>query len=579
MQTAVDTSHIHLLLDQAYQNRSKDLAQSMQDTERALQESQALDYEAGIYKALEQLGLFNLIRCDFDAALDNTHEALQYYTRQQDEHGLALCHYNLGSVYYRQDKFHLGLIHLQQALRYFRLRDDYTNQARVLKSIGTIYEYFQDYDSARQVYEESIHAAQQCGDQNAESNAYNPLSGLYLKAGREAEAKAIIERSIALKEATQDIRGLAFSIYARAKLYLYQGRHEAALRDLQTALSMNESAADRLGMGMAYNKMGRVYLAMGNHRAARTAFRQAFDIGRTHNMKFFRYKAAWHLYQLAKEDGYSIEALGYLEEYVSAKESVINSETRHIIKSYEERSRLEALEHEARIQREKSEIIELKNAELDLFFYRVSHDLRGPISSMIGLDIIANMDVKDEKALSYFRMYNTQVNRINNIVLSLIELTQMKNLEVTKTRIDFERLVDECIQSYSYIEHFHRIRFIRDIQPGIEFYSEWAIINTIVQSLVENAIKYARTYGEPYVRIQVEAQDNYLTLVIEDNGSGIPEEYRNRIFDMFFRANDHVQGSGLGLYILRRAVERLHGTIDLHSELNQGSRFTVALPV
>ncbi|MCZ8354832.1 MAG: ATP-binding protein [Cyclobacteriaceae bacterium] len=66
--------------------------------------------------------------------------------------------------------------------------------------------------------------------------------------------------------------------------------------------------------------------------------------------------------------------------------------------------------------------------------------------------------------------------------------------------------------------------------------------------------------------------------MVEDNGQGIPEHHQQKIFDMFHRANDRVQGSGLGLYILKRAVERLNGTIELKSVLHEGSLFTVILP-
>ncbi|HEY5824397.1 MAG TPA: ATP-binding protein, partial [Cyclobacteriaceae bacterium] len=118
----------------------------------------------------------------------------------------------------------------------------------------------------------------------------------------------------------------------------------------------------------------------------------------------------------------------------------------------------------------------------------------------------------------------------------------------------------------------------KEIQQ-IEYHSEWAIINTIVQNLIENAIKYSRKEIEPFVDIKIFTEQDQLIIHVEDNGQGIPEKNVGLIFDMFYRANNKVQGSGLGLYILKRAVERLQGTIDVKSTLHIGSVFKVRLPL
>jgi signal transduction histidine kinase len=80
------------------------------------------------------------------------------------------------------------------------------------------------------------------------------------------------------------------------------------------------------------------------------------------------------------------------------------------------------------------------------------------------------------------------------------------------------------------------------------------------------------------VRISITQVDEHLKIIVEDNGIGIATDFQTKIFDMFFRANDRVDGTGLGLYILKRAVERLHGEVRFGSEVNKGSTFTISLP-
>jgi signal transduction histidine kinase len=138
-------------------------------------------------------------------------------------------------------------------------------------------------------------------------------------------------------------------------------------------------------------------------------------------------------------------------------------------------------------------------------------------------------------------------------------------------------LVDECIGSYNYIENFKNIQFIKEIEE-VDYHSEWAIINTILQNLIENAIKYSKT-NKPFVKISVHQKIDFIQISVEDNGQGIDEIHQAKIFDMFYRASERTKGSGLGLYILKRAVERLNGTIELKSIPLEGSTFIVTLPV
>ena len=83
---------------------------------------------------------------------------------------------------------------------------------------------------------------------------------------------------------------------------------------------------------------------------------------------------------------------------------------------------------------------------------------------------------------------------------------------------------------------------------------------------------------EPVVRVAVSRDDKFLMIVVEDNGIGIDPRLQSKVFNMFFRTNNHVEGTGLGLYILKRAVERLQGEVSFKSEVYQGTAFTVKLP-
>jgi signal transduction histidine kinase len=564
-------------LKEAYDSRGRDLGHSTELTEQALQEFTALKSEAGIASSKNQLGLFYLIRGEFEKAEEFSQSALLYFESANDLKGTADAHYNIGSIYYRTDKYHLGLIELSRCLSIYRQLNDYPNQARTLKSMGTIYEYFNDREKAVESYEKSIDASRRVNDGSLESNALNPLSGIYFKQGLEKLASETIERSIQLKTKTNDIRGLAFAFYGRAKIAVKQGRAQEALVDLEKTVAILTEAGDTLGLGMAYNKIGSAHELLGDLSSANFYYLKALELGEQNHVQFVSFKANYNLYLLAKKEGDAKRSLDHLEKYFLQKEQVINRENYSIIKSYESLSKIESLEREALAQLEKNEIIEKKNAELDSFFYRISHDLKGPISSLLGLYNVTKMDVKDENALRLFDMYHSQTLRMNDIVMGLINLTEIKNTEKLKSRIDFGRLVDECANSCRYLPNFERTRILKEIEV-FDFNSEWAIINTILQNLIENAIKYSRILCDSMVNVTIKKEFDWVLISVQDNGQGIPFDHHKNIFNMFYRATDRQQGSGLGLYILKRAVERLNGTIELSSIPDVGSTFQVKLP-
>lgn len=577
-QTSIRVKEIQSLLKEGYDARVNNISHAVNLTTQALALSNDLKDGALIAAAKSQLGLFCMIQGEFQNAITYSEESLVYFKKVNDQKGIADAQYNIAGVHYKTDDYYLGLHYLLDCLSIYRTLGDLYSQARVLKSMGTIYEYLGDLDNAVESYLKCVEMGRATKDPNLESNAYNPLSGVYLKRNQHDLAIDIIEKSIAIKQQTNDIRGLAFALYGRGKVYIKLRKFDLALSDLTQSLSIHQQVKDKLGVAMAYNKLGSLYFERKDYDRAEKFLLDALQISEEFNIRFIRFKAYYSLHQVARAQGKTQEALDYLEKYIHIKESIINSHTYTVIKSYEAISRVDILEREAKAQKDKTEIIEKKNAELDSFFYRVSHDLKGPIASLLGLNNLIKLEVKDEHAQRYFNMYQTQLMRINNIVMDLIDLTRMNNQEENKVRIDFETLLDECIQSYHYVDNFKSIRFIKKIDKDIEFYSVWAIVNTILQNLVENAIKYASPAKDSFVMVSIQTMGDNIRIDVEDNGVGIQADYQSRVFNMFFRANDHVQGTGLGLYILKRAVERLDGEVRFESDVNSGTKFTVVLP-
>jgi signal transduction histidine kinase len=219
-----------------------------------------------------------------------------------------------------------------------------------------------------------------------------------------------------------------------------------------------------------------------------------------------------------------------------------------------------------------------KNNELDTFVYRASHDLRGPIASLLGLYTIVKYEITDPVSLKYFEMYNQQILRLNNIIISLIEISRIKDREASKVNINFNTIIEECITSFMNLPNFANITFKINIDPNLKFKSDLSIITTIMQNLIENSIKYSKPEVLSTVNIDIKSIVASISIKVSDNGIGIDSSIQGKIFNMFFRGTEQSMGSGLGLYILKNAVEKIKGQILLDSTLNKGTTFEIILP-
>ena len=579
LESALDQDQIKSMLADAYACRINDLNRSKALAEEALRYSRELEDFRLIGKCLSDLSLYYMILGAYEQCIQYGEEAIGHFTLVGDEKGIADAKYSIASAFYKTDDFNKGLIYLTECIPVYKKYEDFHNEARSWKSIGTIYEYFGDQKAAIHAYQSAIEAGIAANDLNVQSNAYNPLSGIFLNQGRIDDAMELIEKSIAMKLETQDIRGLAFAIYGRGKVYKAQKKHKEAERDYFESIRIHEEMGEKLGAAMAFHKLGALYLTMGEGERSQHYLHKGLNFANANNIAIIKVKCCYLLYELYKKQGNLAEALQYLEQFVREKELVVNTRAIKIIEGYEAIGKMEAAEAQVKVQKEKSAIIEKKNLELDAFFYRVSHDLKGPINSLLGLDTIAREEVTEAPTLQYLDMYRTQIHRINQILDGLIKVTRMTHLTENAEKVEFEQLIEECIKSYHFMPNFSVIDFDVCVDENLDYHAEWALINTIIQNLVENAIKYVRiAENEPMVSIAVRDQKGSIHLTIKDNGIGIEKSRQKKIFEMFYQADKQRSGVGLGLYIIKRAIEQLDGSINLVSEPGSGSEFIISLP-
>lgn len=573
-------NRIDKLLSDSFELRVSNISLSIDTAKKALVLSQEIKYLNGEAYANSYLAFFYMIITKHQQAIPHIDLAINYFESVGDNLGLAFNYNTYGSIFYKTEDYHYGLKYLLKAYHIYNELGDVLKQSRTLKSIGAIYEFFKDYSKAKKTYLQCIELSTSIDDFNGISNALNPLSGLYLKEHNVKKATEAIEKSILLKQKSKDERGVGFALYGRAKVFDYLNKHEEAEANYLKSLEIHQNLSEHVGVIMTLNKLGKMYLRIGKNDLAKKRLEECIKEGDRSHHNLVIYKAYHSLYELAKKENRTTEALNYLEKHIEFKDKVQKRDVEHVLKSVQSLAKIEMLKNEAKWQKEKTEEVQKKNKELDNFVYKVSHDLRGPISSLLGLYNVVKLDVTDGKSIEYFDMYHEQIQRLESIILDFIDLTRLKESTLNNTPIDFKEIIDQCIRAYNYLPNFENIAISTNIDKAVEFCSDKSSVNSILQNLIENAIKYSNPRKEAFIKIDVSENDSndQIILTIEDNGAGIHEEYKSKIFDMFFRANNNVQGSGLGLYILKTAVDRINGEVLLTSEYKKGSTFKVILP-
>ena len=224
------------------------------------------------------------------------------------------------------------------------------------------------------------------------------------------------------------------------------------------------------------------------------------------------------------------------------------------------------------------EELKIRNTELDNFVYKVSHDLRAPLSSILGLVNLANHPKNDDDLRQYIPLVGDKVRQLDHFISDVLSHSKNLKLEVQVSLIDLEKTIRQTFRDLSYLKGADQIKV--DIQvEGSSFYSDLWRIGEIFRNLISNAIKYRQLNSfDSKIEITAVCTGSEAEIRFKDNGIGIAAEDTNRIFEMFYRASEQGEGSGLGLYIVKNAVEKLEGTVTVDSSPGSGTTFTIILP-
>lgn len=218
------------------------------------------------------------------------------------------------------------------------------------------------------------------------------------------------------------------------------------------------------------------------------------------------------------------------------------------------------------------------NKELDTYLYRASHDIRRPIRTLLGLEHISKLTNTKEEMDKLFDKVSETARGMDKMLFKLQMAYELSNPH-EKEIIDISKLVEECTDALQIDIEKSNAVITTDIPNKFrEIEGSFELFKIALTNIIENALLY-QNEETPTIHIKTDQGKYFFYILIEDNGYGIADEYKEKVFDAYFKISNKTQGSGLGLFLAQKAVGFFSGEISVESKVNSGSTFIIKLPI
>lgn len=236
---------------------------------------------------------------------------------------------------------------------------------------------------------------------------------------------------------------------------------------------------------------------------------------------------------------------------------------------------------EERVKERTRELTKINN-DLDNFIYTASHDLKAPINNIEGLmKLLGNRLNKGSdnpnEVENIMQMVHKSVKRFKNTLRDLTEVAKVEDDSSDTAHVNFKEMMEEVRLTITDLIREYDARLIEDFSEVTDINFSRKNLRSILYNLVSNAIKYSSPERQPEVKISTRRQNGFIVLKVEDNGLGIKKESQAKVFGMFKRLHNHVEGTGVGMAIVKRIIENNGGRIEMESEPGKGTTFYVYL--
>lgn len=549
-QSLIAKSHIQLA---TYFSRSRtDYFASMKHCEKALSLQQHIANKrdlADIYKVTginyHYIGDINRAQHNYMTALDIM---LSVERRNNEEiKDIADLYYNLAILNKGEDANELRRTYLEQAQKYYIEIGNMNGQARCADGMAVYWFYAQDYKQSLIEMERALSIFMQIKDNEGIYLTYNNIGTLKIQEGHFEEGLDYLHKSLKLRKESGNPVSIAISYINIGNAWIDKKKHKEALTYLRKAEVLLRQAENRVQLASLMQSMSKCYDALGQHRKAYKAI-----------VEYAEYRDSLHRFELKK--AYADTKLQYDIELME-RDALID--------------RLQNFEIASYIHK-----LEISNNELKQFAHIASHDLKEPLRTITGFANLLEKGYKDQlddQAVEYIKYITTGAKRLNELVKDILNLSRINTVEQSLASVDLNDVAKEVSTHIQTLVTEKNATIKYGKLPTI--HADKTQMFQLFLNLIVNGIKYNNS-GKPSINIKCTRDGTNYRFSFSDNGIGIPDEYREKVFEIFQRLHhrENYSGTGIGLTLCKKIVDRHKGKIWVERNQPQGSTFIVLLP-
>ncbi|MGC3946121.1 MAG: tetratricopeptide repeat-containing sensor histidine kinase [Chryseolinea sp.] len=536
-------------------------------------------------KLFSEIGWIYKNQSNFAQAKAYMERSLTLREEIKDEHGISNSYNVLGVLYYQEKRYDKALDYLSRSIEIRRRIDHREGVSACIFNMAAVYEDLGQLDKALNYQFEALEIDERIGNKQGLSISYNQIGQLYTKMHNYPEAHKFLTKASDLARQTGSKNLIMANRLIMSKYYEEKGDYKAALRWHQMYTNINDSIFSE-GNAMKLAEMQALYqieqkdqqiellnqnkvIQMDQIKLQRAQIGQQriIIIGGLVGLvlvSFFAYKTYQYTSRMRRAN---FEIIEQKEEIQAQSEELI--EANQTIASINRDLELKI----------NARTTDLRQAykELDTFFYRSSHDFRRPLTTFLGLAEVAKITVKDPNALELFAKVKETAHNLDKMLVKLQSISDVGTQQLVYKEVLLKEIVDSVVDAFKTDIAHANIKVTSSIDLTSSFFSYPAMIRIIIENLVENSIAFA-AMCDCTLDIRAYNMGDNVVIKIEDNGQGIDPSLQEKVFDMYFRGNERSKGNGLGLYIVKKAVEKLNGAIELSSSVGKGTTFRILLP-